>query len=304
MKKPFLYYILLIFFIFLSNITTFLLGKLFKFEGIIIELFSKVVLLGFLTIQYFIYLKYHKKEDDFFEVKFETEKYSYLEKKNFHFSDFYQGKRAIQFKFSIFFLSILFFYITSGIGTNLQVFIFPLIKKFSFFKDSSTFYLDALVKLINSNLYLSFFLIVIIGPIFEEITFRGFSLSIKFEKTKKIIITLFMSFLFAILHFDFSRFFSIFTMGLALGIIYNLTESLIYPIIIHLINNGIAFIFIFSIIKTKNIEKLYQMLNYNISKLEERYNSIGTVIFITILLIAFARFVYRIINDLIEKDIT
>ncbi len=86
--------------------------------------------------------------------------------------------------------------------------------------------------------FFSFFSIVFITPTIEEIFFRGFlltSLSIKFGTRKGVLIS---SSMFALFHFD-----PIGSMifGIVLSVIYLKTNSLIAPLIIHFLNNMIAF---------------------------------------------------------------
>ncbi len=309
MKRPFLYYFSLLILIVGSIVVSLFLGKFlmkfFDLKPIYLELISKVILLLFLFIQYLLYIKFNKKEDEFFKVKYETSSYCYLEKKDGFTDDFYKGNRPIPLKVHILGLSLLFFYTSTIIGSNFQVLVYPLIKDIPFFKDSAIIYLKALSDLIKQNLILSFSLIVLIGPIVEELTFRGFSLSVKFEKFTKLIITVFFSFIFSIIHLDFSRVFSIFAMGFALGLIYNLTESLIYPILIHIINNGISFITLYSILQSPNLSIIKDIINSKLLKLEEKQQSIFSLIILTIVLVIFASYIFIKLKSVIsEEDMT
>ncbi len=102
---------------------------------------------------------------------------------------------------------------------------------------------------IKSPLLLSFslFTAVIFAPIFEEFLFRGFvysSLRRRFGVKRGI---LFSSFLFALLHRSLYGFLAIFILGVVLAHLYEKTGSLIPSISLHILNNGIASLFLLSL---------------------------------------------------------
>lgn len=302
MKKVFLYYFNLILLITLSQVISIFLIKQIQTKFIYLELISRVILIFFLFIQYILYLKLNKTEEDKFEVKYETSNFVYLEQKNIFFSDFVKGKNPVPFSIGLFVSCLFFFYLLAIAGNNLQFLLLKLFKGSSIFYDTELAYFKAIQKLIGENLFLSFLLIVFIGPIMEEIIFRGFSLSVKFDGARKIIITIFMSLLFTFMHFDFSRIFTLFAMGFALGLIYNLTQSLIYPILIHIINNGISFLTLAIFRKIDEIpfeEKLFE--KYTIFTEQGNLKSLWLIIFAVVILLYAIVTTYKKINKFIEE---
>jgi len=110
-----------------------------------------------------------------------------------------------------------------------QPFISNNIKEFSFIKE--------IISEQFENPISSFFLIIIIAPIFEEVIFRGVILK-QLLKQYSLIISLFISsILFAFIHFNINQGIGAFFWGMIFGFVYYKTESLIIPIILHLINN-------------------------------------------------------------------
>lgn len=85
-------------------------------------------------------------------------------------------------------------------------------------------------------------MMVIIAPISEEILFRGF-LQTPLENCISIRNAIALSAaLFALIHFNFAAFPTLFILGLILGYFAYHTQNIIYPIIIHILNNLFAFI--------------------------------------------------------------
>ncbi|GGE75014.1 CPBP family intramembrane glutamic endopeptidase [Priestia taiwanensis] len=85
-----------------------------------------------------------------------------------------------------------------------------------------------------------FLLIVILAPIVEEVIFRGFllhRLSYKFGMVKAVIIS---SVLFGLFHFNL---FGSITFALVCAILYIKTKNLLVPILAHMLNNFLAFMF-------------------------------------------------------------
>lgn len=302
MKKPLLYYFSLILIIVLAQISSAFIVKYIKTQFIYLELISRLIFLFFLSIQYFLYIKFNKLEDDKFEVKYESTSYVYLEQKNIFLKDFFQGKNPVPFNIGLFSIFIFFFYLLAIAGSNLQFLLLKIFRNSSIFVDTGIFYFKAIQRLMNENLFLSFLLIVFIGPVMEEIVFRGFSLSLKFQDTKRLIITIFMSILFTIMHFDFSRLFPLFAMGFALGLIYNVTQSLIYPIGIHIINNGISFLIL---ILAKNFDKTYLedklFGKYSIFTQNGNFKSLWIIVITIVLLGCAIITTYKKINNIIEE---
>ena len=86
--------------------------------------------------------------------------------------------------------------------------------------------------------------IILLGPVLEEIIFRGIILRgflKNYHPVKAIVIS---SLLFGIIHLNLSQLVAAFIIGCFIGFIYWQTRSLFLCILIHIVNNGIAFIFI------------------------------------------------------------
>ncbi|MFN3411765.1 MAG: lysostaphin resistance A-like protein [Exilispira sp.] len=305
MKKPGLYYFSLILTIVSAQIFSIYLSKIFivknlNIRHISIEYLSKFILSFFLFLQYLLYIKLNKT-NAFFNINYESSNYLYLEEKNNLFSDFYKGKNPASLRLDLLWFSFLFFFILTIIGSNLQLLLNPIFKNTAFFKLSEKLYFKAITNLLNEDLFLSFFLIVIIGPIIEEIAFRGFSLSFKFDEKRSTIVIILMSIIFATIHFDFSRIITLFAMGLGLGLIYNLTESLIYPIIIHILNNGLAFIIIFIMLKSQNNTYFENYLELKANQAEMQLQNSIILIITIFFLIIWAIYIYKKIKSEVYK---
>ncbi|MFX1253067.1 MAG: type II CAAX prenyl endopeptidase Rce1 family protein [Promethearchaeota archaeon] len=106
-----------------------------------------------------------------------------------------------------------------------------------------------------NSIILTFLAGVIIGPIFEEILFRGYLLPVLQEKLKmgSFAAVLLSSLFFATIHvqadlasslyFTLQHFFGTFTLGVVLGFIYIQTEDIRPVIFFHALNNLVALIF-------------------------------------------------------------
>ncbi|MEE9584144.1 MAG: type II CAAX endopeptidase family protein [Candidatus Brocadiales bacterium] len=80
----------------------------------------------------------------------------------------------------------------------------------------------------------------LIGPVAEEVLFRGFlqpALRDTMGRVKAILIT---SFLFAMVHFNVYIFLQIFILGLLLGYLYEKTNTLVAPITVHILHNSVS----------------------------------------------------------------
>ena len=96
-----------------------------------------------------------------------------------------------------------------------------------------------------NNLFLNFFLIIIIAPIIEEIVFRGL-----FYKTLKNFIpfvqaSIISSLIFAIIHENILSLTILFLLSLYLTWIYERTNSILYPILTHSIFNFLNLLLIY-----------------------------------------------------------
>jgi len=88
-----------------------------------------------------------------------------------------------------------------------------------------------------------FFLsVVIIGPIMEELVFRGAILGYLLTQSSKLPALLFSSFLFGLIHFSLDQIVWGSIAGIFLGYAYMKSQNIIVPIFFHMLNNGIYFI--------------------------------------------------------------
>ena len=95
-----------------------------------------------------------------------------------------------------------------------------------------------------SLMYMAFFT-ALLGPVFEEIFFRGFVYNV-FKKKLGIFGGIFLtSMFFAYLHGNLAAFFPIFFLGLLLTYIYEKTGSLVSSITVHVIHNSVTLSFLF-----------------------------------------------------------
>lgn len=101
---------------------------------------------------------------------------------------------------------------------------------------------EVFLEFTSQNGIFSFISIVVVAPIIEELIFRGIILDgllRKYSPVKSIVIS---SFLFGILHLNPWQFIGAFIIGLFSGWVYYRTKKLSLSILIHLVNNLIAFI--------------------------------------------------------------
>lgn len=92
---------------------------------------------------------------------------------------------------------------------------------------------------------MGFVALVLLGPITEEIVFRGAILkSLSASSHNKWIAIAVSALLFAIVHFNPAQLLHAFLIGILLGWICIKTKSIVPCILIHIINNGTAFLFI------------------------------------------------------------
>ena len=82
---------------------------------------------------------------------------------------------------------------------------------------------------------------VVFAPVFEEFIFRGVILEAMLRRYRRSVSVVVTSLLFAIVHFEPSVMFTAFVSGLVLGTVYLHTSSIFSTIILHAINNAIAY---------------------------------------------------------------
>lgn len=97
-------------------------------------------------------------------------------------------------------------------------------------------------KYMTAETIFSFATIVIAAPIMEEFVFRGIMLRglLKNYSPQKAIF--WSSFIFGLVHLNPWQFIGAFLIGLLLGWVYYRTGNLLYCIVIHLVNNGAAYL--------------------------------------------------------------
>lgn len=82
---------------------------------------------------------------------------------------------------------------------------------------------------------------VLFAPVFEELIFRGIILESLLRRHRRLVSVLISSMLFAIVHFQPSVMVTAFVSGVILGTIYLHTSSIFSVIILHAINNAVAY---------------------------------------------------------------
>ena len=82
-----------------------------------------------------------------------------------------------------------------------------------------------------------FLYICIIGPILEELFYRGKLLNICLKKRKPEVCVLLISILFGISHMNLVQFMNAFCLGILCGLVYIKSKDIKAPIMIHLVNN-------------------------------------------------------------------
>lgn len=95
--------------------------------------------------------------------------------------------------------------------------------------------------------------IACIGPVFEEIFFRGFLYRALRRKYGIFPAVVSSALFFSVLHFNIGTLLPIFGLGVLLAYVYERTGSLIAPVIIHVLQNSIAVAAVFVLIWIKNI---------------------------------------------------
>lgn len=88
-------------------------------------------------------------------------------------------------------------------------------------------------------------LVTIIGPIAEELFFRGFAYPVLRKKIGVRNAILLVSVVFAMLHMNIISFFPILALGILLAYLYEKTGSMIPPITVHIIHNSAVIFFVY-----------------------------------------------------------
>lgn len=299
-KHKWLYYILLIAIIIGHYFITIFLGMKFNdfFEKntILLEYLNDVVLLLLLFLFALFCSRFLLNEEtvNIDDKQISLEKKPQEEQKTKRRNSFQKiryffiGDSKINLESGLLISAIAFFVVMIFFALSLQSFANLFLNKFTFFENNKNLYSDALLKLFDNNFIAVCFLIALIGPISEEITFRGFFLSIHLGKTQSIITMTLSSLIFSIMHFDVSRIFYLFFIGFALSLIFYYTQNLLYSIIVHILNNLIPALFLFITKSGKILQQLQysESENYDISKTLVENRSISTfftLLFLTII---------------------
>lgn len=99
-------------------------------------------------------------------------------------------------------------------------------------------------KMYRHSLWGFFFSTVLLAPFLEEVLFRGYFLKSFLKNYKPWVAISLSALLFGLLHGNPQQFIAAFTVGLLLGYTYWRTHSLLTPILIHLLNNLSAFLWL------------------------------------------------------------
>lgn len=101
---------------------------------------------------------------------------------------------------------------------------------------------DNYTQNINSNELLSLILVIALAPIAEEILFRGvISYNLTFSGRYLVLGLLMQALIFSLIHGTITHLLSTFVLGVFLGVIYYVSNNLIFPIITHIVYNVIAY---------------------------------------------------------------
>lgn len=99
-------------------------------------------------------------------------------------------------------------------------------------------------KILADDSYLSYLIAISVAALIpalgEEVLFRGYwldKLSINYSAKYSIMLT---GLIFAIIHFNYIALFPLFLFGIFLGIIFYITKNILFPIILHFLNNAAA----------------------------------------------------------------
>ena len=94
---------------------------------------------------------------------------------------------------------------------------------------------------LQQNPGIFFLSVVLVGPILEELVFRGAIVSYLLAHSTRVSALLFSSFLFGMIHFSLDQIILASIAGIFLGYAYMKSKNIIVPIFFHVLNNGIYF---------------------------------------------------------------
>lgn len=112
---------------------------------------------------------------------------------------------------------------------------------YSFFSNMGTEALDKIYQAVDSS-FGAVISVVIIGPIYEEIIFRGICLNFLNKRIGIVSTIVIQAILFGIVHGNMRQFIYATILGIILGIFVIYTESIYSSMIVHIIGNGLSVI--------------------------------------------------------------
>jgi uncharacterized protein len=121
-----------------------------------------------------------------------------------------------------------------------------------------------MVKGIKEQPYAYFFMIVIAAPILEEILFRGIILDGFLKNYTPAQAILVSSFMFGLIHGNFPQGISAFILGCLIAWLYWKTNSILPCMILHAINNGLAFVITLKITPPEMNKSLSKLIDNDI----------------------------------------
>ena len=145
---------------------------------------------------------------------------------------------------------------------------------------------EIFLEFANQNGVFSFIVIVIAAPILEELIFRGIILNGLLQRYSPVKSIVLSSVLFGIVHLNPWQFISALIIGIFSGWVYYKTRKLSLSILIHLVNNLLAFIGMYFM-------DAETMLNESLSELYGGYTNLILITFGAILISIIAVFLLR-----------
>ena len=112
--------------------------------------------------------------------------------------------------------------------------------------------------------------IALIPAIGEELMFRGFLMNLLAQKSNHHNGIAVSALIFAVVHFNFTNFFFYFILGVVMGYVYYWGRNLIFPIIIHFVNNALVlfgYMYAISIEAPEEFSQSYFFMPYIITGL-------------------------------------
>ena len=105
---------------------------------------------------------------------------------------------------------------------------------------------DLAAFFLGGMIFLAIF-VLLLGPIIEEVFFRGFMYSAIRKRTGIMAAAFLSGAIFSLLHTNIVGFFPIMTLGILLAYLYETTGSLVASIAVHMVHNSIILTLVFFI---------------------------------------------------------